>query len=328
MSLLLIWICFASAEPKYAYPPQQFAAKGIERLHVEGIRGALTLQGKPGRFFRAAIKHGKSKSSDDWHLVIERRQDTLHIEVFNVLYGQEWKRHVKQELWPEFDVEIEGPARPAQISWRDGRMDIRDWAAPVEASLLKGQVLIERGTSRLGLQAVEADVHVRGFVGEISLKGERGPVRISGVRGKLDLNWLSGTVKLDKMNGKVTVEAQDGELTATRGSGQWELKVLRGIVKLDGFAGQLKAIGDSSRWTIAAQNGADVEIVTEKGPVDVQWSDGGPKFFLSTREGRIRVPEPFKVEDRDGFQVVEARKGEKPKGHLFVRTTSGPISFR
>lgn len=328
MWLLFVYVGLVQADPKFTYPPQKFAALGIERVQVEGVRGRLFLKGKPGRFFRAKVKHSKSRNSDDWHLVIERRQDQLHVEVFNVLYGAQWKRHVKQEMWPEFDVELEGPSRPLQVSWRDGTVQLQNWQAPVEASLLKGQMRIEGGTSRHAIQAVEAEVQLKDFVGEITLQGEKGALDVSDLRGQLDLNWLAGRIQLDRISGKVKVDTQDASIVSRGGGGEWELSVPKGSVKMESFQGLLKASGTSSVWSVSCQGHADVEVVTQDGSVDVRWLKGGTKLFLSSHRGEIRVPTPFKVEDRDGYQVVEGRQGEKPKGHLFVRTTSGPISFR
>lgn len=328
MWFLLGLVFSLHATNKFSYPPQAFPVEGVNQIRVEGVRGAVNFKEVPGRVFRVKVKHDKTDHSDDWHLVVERRQEVLHVEVFNVLFGADWESHVKKELWPEFDLEIEGPARPVILSWRDGQLQFNDWKAPVEASLLYGSVRVQGGGTRIHLQAVNADVQIMNYKGAIGLQGQRGPVRIFDCKGDIQLNWLSGKLELRKLDAKVHLESLSGHVRIAAAKGDWKVQNGAGQVEVSDFEGVLRAKGDSSLWKIAAGGSADLEVITQSGPVDVRWLAGGAKLFLTSNQGQIRVPRSLKIEDREGVPVVEGKKGRKPRGQLFVRTSSGSISFR
>lgn len=325
----LIWLsCLGFAESKHAYPPQTYSSKGIERLRAEGVRGTIIFKGRATKHFRVQVKHSKGRRFEDWHLVVERRRQTLHIEVFNVLYGVDWKRQIKRDLWPEFDIEIEGPSLPLQVSWREGRMGFQHWKAPVEGSFLSGQLDIAGGVGVMNLQVGDVDVVAKDFRGDFYLKGERGAVDIADMRGRLFLSWLAGPVNLKNVRGEANMERVDGKFIATQSSGKWSLNALHGSVFIREFAGELKGKGETASWIVTAQKGADVEIVSRSGPIDVHWLQGGAKVFLASKSGTLRAPKIFKIQDREGSRVIEGRKGLNPTGQLFVRTSTGSISFR
>ncbi|NJM10149.1 MAG: hypothetical protein HC883_04540 [Bdellovibrionaceae bacterium] len=73
---------------------------------------------------------------------------------------------------------------------------------------------------------------------------------------------------------------------------------------------------------------SDITVITESGPVTVNWSGGGAKLHLSSASGSITVPKPFAAEMREGLKVVEAVSEKRPRGLVFVRTQSGNISWQ
>lgn len=328
MWFLLSLLCVAAAIEKHSYPPQSYSADGVEHLHIEGVRGNLKLKSKPGKFFSIRVKHAQNPKSEDWHLLIERRKNVLHIEVFNVLSGIAWRKHLRQESWPEFDIEIEGPPRNLRLGWREGSIVLRQWKAEVEASLLQGKFHAVDGTGRWRLNLGETDVRMSGFSGNLFLRGERGPVWFNSFRGQLNLNWMDGLIDLRKMQGAINVDLLKTDLRVREGRGNWTIKAKRGDSVLSGFSGQLRAEGVASDWTISAASESVIQVFTREGAVKVRWLEGRPSVFLSSRKGKIEVPKPLQAEDRDGFSIVEKNLGSKASGRLLVRTGSGPISFR
>lgn len=298
---------------KYAYPPQRLAAAGIHEIKISGVKGRLILKGNNSKTYTVRVSHSKNKRFEDWSLSVDRQGEALVLEVFNVALGAQWRQLVRAELWPEFDIEIDGPAVPATVSWREGNLSFVNWKSDVEAAYLSGQFTSTGMKGDLKLQAVDGQLKITGHEGSLNLKGEKGRVELNGVKGAVDLNWVHGVLRTENLNGPVTLEMPSGNAL------------------LKGIKGKLKATGGSSEWDVQGAPPADLEILTDSGPVKIRFS-GNTKLFLTSATGTIRVPKPFEVETREGLKVVEAntakKSGAAAAGQVFVRTQSGNISWQ
>ena len=294
---------------KFAYPPQKLSAAGIHEIRVSGVKGRLTVKGNSSSYFKIKVSHSKNKRFEDWSLSVERQGEVLVMEVFNVALGAQWRSLVRAELWPEFDIEIEGPSVPAVVSWREGHLTFVNWKSDLEAAYLNGRFNASGMRGTLKLQAVDGQIKISNFEGTLNLKGEKGRVELSRIRGPVEFSWVHGVLRGDNLNGPLILDMPDGNALLSR------------------LSGKVKAKGGSSEWDLAASAPSDIEISTDSGPVKIRWS-GGAKMFLTSATGAISVPKPFRVETRDGVKVVEAIKEMQPRGEVFVRTQSGKISWQ
>jgi hypothetical protein len=307
--LFMISVSEAAKAHKFAYPPQKLSANGIQEIKVSGVKGRLTIRGNKSQFFKIKVSHSKNKRFEDWSLSVDRQGDALVLEVFNVALGPQWRNLVRAELWPEFDIEIEGPSVPALVSWREGQLNFVNWKSDLEAAYLKGNFKASGMRGRLKLQAVNGQIEISDLKGSLNLKGEQGKLELSKIQGPVKLSWLHGV-----LNGKIL-------------SGPLTLDIPSGHARLTQINGKVIAKGGSSEWDLAASAPSDIEVTTDSGPVKIRWS-GGAKLFLTSSTGAISVPKPFRVESRDGVKVVEGEKEMQPKGQVFVRTQSGKISWQ
>lgn len=306
---LALFVFFAQAE-KFTYPQQRLLAKGVEKIQIIGVNGQVKLTGRAGKSYRLRVRHTKNKTSQDWSLSVDRRGDTLVLEVFSVAYGAQWRAHVRKELWPEFDIQLDGPPKPVAVSWRAGEMHVGNWTAPLEASKVEGKVRIRQGGGSYSLHLGESDVDVEDWAGELRVRGERGRVSIAKLTGELTLNWRSGDVLVKSLVGR------------------GQLDVGQGMVRIEGMKGRLQAEGQGATWTLADSQFDEVEIQSESGPVHWEKNKGGAKVFLTSNSGEIRGLKLAPILDSEGRKVSEFAIGKKPYAQVFVRTESGPIHFR
>lgn len=321
--MLLAFQVFASAD-KAHYPPQRLSARGITRVEIAGVRGKLHLIGRPGPAYRLTVSHSKIRF-DDWNLLVERRGHTLVLEVSNSAYGKEWRRQIKRDRWPEFDIELEGPPVPSVIGWRDGDLAFERWNAGVEAAFLDGSLQIANGRGDYRVQAVNADVRVTRFRGDLKLRGERGDVGFSNIKGSLTLSWLHGNVVADDVDAKAQVEGVHLQTRVTSSRGDWDLRQTRGQAAFRDFGGKLRGRGAGTQWNVLGRSGADVQLVSGAGAVEVKVPSAA-KVFLTSLTGPIASP--ITVEDRDGQRVAERLRSGLARGRVFVSTESGPIRFK
>lgn len=326
--VLTLFLGFFANGEKYAYPEQRILAAGVENIQISGVRGQIKLTGHSSKSFRLRVKHSKGKKYDDWSLAVDRRGNTLYFEVSSVAYGAQWRKLVKQDLWPEFDVELSGPPVAAVVSWREGDLEYIDWTAPVESSHIKGHLTVKGGVGKYSLQTGEGDVSVSKLAGDLTLKGESGRVTIEQLTGPLKLSWLSGAVNLSNVMGGGQLDLNDNELKISACQGEWTVKMAGGKAKIDRCSGKLTAQGVSTEWELRAAHDLETEIKSESGAVSVKWRSGGAKVFLTSESGEIGGPKVQTKLDAEGRKVAEFKVGEKPFGQVFVRTQSGPIVFK
>ncbi len=329
VSLFTFIFCGVMAQAsKVSYPEQKLRALGVEKLQISGVKGHVKLTGRPGKTYRLKVRHSKGKKWQDWSLSVDRQGSTLVFEVSSAAYGKQWRAHVRKELWPEFDVSIEGPAIPVSVSWREGDLEFSNWAAPVEASQVKGRVSVKDGGGNYTLLLGASDVTVDGLAGDLRLKGDHGRVRIVKLTGQLTVHWVSGDMEIKKTVGDGKIESTTGKLRLSACKGDWDIHLSRGHVDIDSCSGNLKAEGDSAEWRLSKSPLSEVEIKSLSGPVRWDWKEGGAKVFLTTDKGQISGLKIPSILDRDGRKVSEVTLGSKPFAQVFVRTQSGAIHFQ
>lgn len=317
LSLLFLgFVGTLEAKEKFAYAPQKLSLKDVRSIKISGVKGNLKLKGhKSTRHLILKVQHSKGRRLEDWHLSAERRGSVLFLEVFNVAYGKQWKNLVREDQWPEFDIEIEAPALPMDVSWREGRIEIASWSGDLDLSLLKGSVMARSSIGTLNLHPVAADVSITNHLGAVSIRGESGDLQIRQVVGDINVNWLSGDLSFRNCRGKLRVETRSGHAVVA------------------GLEGTLEAKGHSTQWDLTAAAPADVNIESITGPVNLLWSHGGAKVFLASQRGKIAYPVRnfLKSSDREGTRVVEGVKpgaNKKMMGQVFVRSEAGTITWR
>lgn len=314
---------------KVSYPAHKLSSAGVNEIRITGVKGKLNLRHRPGKFFFIKVKHTKGERGEDWHLSMDRQGNALVMEVFSTELGREWRRQVRKELWPEFDIEIDGPAKPSMVAWREGRIEVEGWTEPLDISFLEGSFKSKRTSGALKVQAGNADVFVTDHKGSLSLKGERGRLEMVNVQGQQELHWMSGSVRAERCSGRVTLESTDAELNIQNSAGDWSVKLASGFAKLLKMSGKVTTTGNSSDWDMSLSSPAEAEFTTRSGQVAVKWLSGTVKLFLSSQKGEIQVPKKFAVEERSGGRVVEAnQKAKGASGTVFVKTESGKIIWR
>ncbi len=313
---------------KFSYPEQRFLAKGVEKIQILGVNGHIKLTGRPGKSYRLKIRHSKNKVSQDWSLSVDRRGSTLVLEVSSAAYGAQWRAHVRKELWPDFDIQLEGPAKPTIVSWRAGEMDFVKWKAPVEASQVEGKVSVREGGGEYALQLGQSDLNVDGFAGSLTVKGERGQVRVAKVTGPVNLNWIAGGVEMKSIVGDGKVDATRGDLRLKAVTGRWVVNWADGKARVEDFSGSLKAEGQGTAWSIGGSAFREVEVKSGSGAVLWERNKGGARVFLTSTSGEISGLKLPPLIDPEGRKVSEFAIGKRPLAQVFIRTESGAIRFQ
>lgn len=310
---------------KAIYPAQRISARGIERIEIIGVRGALKLHARPAKVYQLKVRHSRSQRFEDWNLLVERRGKTLFLEVASSAYGRQLQDLMRGQTYPEFDIELEGPSRPTLVNWKQGHIEVVGWSAPVETSLIRGDVKVSGGGSHQTLKMVSGSVSVQRYQGDLDLNGERGKVTISDLKGKLKLIWHEGAIQLLNVRGDGDLETYSSPVEIRNSRGTWAAKATGGKFLIANFKGRFKGSGQTTKWLVYGRQKSEIQIVNQSGPVKVDWKSTA-HVFLSSKSGEIFAP--YLPQDRDGQRVAEGRKGKNPLAEVFVRTETGDITFK
>jgi ferric-dicitrate binding protein FerR (iron transport regulator) len=311
-----------------AYPPQKMAMDGIEEIRIQGVRGHLKMSARQHQSIASiTIRHSRGKRYGDWYLSIDRHGKALVLEVFNVTMGNQWRRQIRDDVVPEFDIEYTGPARPVVAAWRQGPLEFRDWAAPLDVSTLKGSVHVVGGHGNVALQSTDAKVKIEKRNGEIKIHGDQGELTLTDIDGPVRASWVRGTFLFRHLKGRLRLDAEEGRLKLSGAPQATEIYLNRGSAEVHGARGTMKLMGKSSHWTVTASGGADVNVKSESGPVHVSWQNGGVHAFLNAMSASIRLPKKWLPKGLHRPHVREGQSASKALGQLFVRTQTGAISL-
>lgn len=314
---------------KLYYPAQRMSLRGVKEIRVVGVKGRVNVLGTKSSYLKLQVRHSAGKKFEDWQLSVDRRDDILYFEVFSLIYGREWRQHVRQDAWPEFDIDLEGPSRPTIVSWREGQLSFQDWNSPIDISFSRGDLRIHGGGGAVKVHPIEADVEVVSRRGEVKIQGQVGNVELRSVVGGIHLDWLSGKILLHKCEGKIEVESMAANVEVIGGKGDLLMKVANGRGVISQFSGMIKASGNETRWRVSARAPSDLNVTSSTGPVDVAWTGGGARVFLTTNNGKVNaLPNYLRSTEHEGVQVFAGRKQGSMRGDVFVRTQSGAISWQ
>ncbi len=315
---------------KVAYPVQKFSMKGILDIQIIGVKGTVKLRGdSKASLMSFKVQHSAHKRFDDWQLAMDRRGDTLFIEVLSLLYGKKWRSQLRADQWPEFDIELSGPSRPTVVSWREGSLEFRNWNASLDVTFLRGRAKVVGGKGVLNLHPLQANVEVSQRKGNVMIRGESGDLKLKQIVGNLNLNWFKGSLLLRDCRGEVNIDSQDSQVRVLGGAGKLVLNLPKGHADVFGFKGVINGTGQHSSWGIQASAPTEVNLTSETGMVDIAWQ-GGARVFLTSTDGELNTIKASNLRSavRDGRKVWVGQKSGKINGDVFVRTQSGKIVWR
>lgn len=313
----------------HVYPVQRISVTGIKDIQIVGVKGQVSLRGRKTRSLALKVKHSAAQKFEDWQLSVDRRDDTLYLEVINLVYGKAWRQQVKADLWPEFDIELEGPSLPTRVSWREGDLRFDQWNSSLDIGFLKGQVEVTGGQGSVTVEPLEANVKVSNRVGAVKVHGESGNLDFSNIRGALQVNWLKGKVAANRCTGSVQIESNEGSVHVRGGRGRLSVNLAEGNADIREFSGTILAKGEESSWKLKARAPTDISVSSQSGGVDVDWR-GGARVFLTTTDGQLLKNPPLYMREQedDGHRALSGTKLGKARGEVFVRTRSGAIFWR
>jgi DUF4097 and DUF4098 domain-containing protein YvlB len=180
---------------------EQFQLGDRTSLDIEVRSGSVDVRsGAPGR----AIVSIDSGSVDDWEMI--QLGDSLSIRP-----SGRRARAVRMlvEVPPGSDVEIKGVSADLTLTGSFGATRLHSVSGGVRADAV----------SRLELNSVSGDVHVRSVAGDASVTTVSGDVEVREVLGRFTASSASGDIRVSNVGDDVTVGTASGDVRVDRAGG-------------------------------------------------------------------------------------------------------------
>ncbi len=307
-----------------------------ERIVFQGVRGTVRLtpvaSGKSAvvhakKILQDASKSGAIERFDKLSFTVRREPGLVIVEPKGPSTRQEWIDWSRPGQ-PELVAEIEAPSSPAEvhmhsgqvfatgwkeqlsISLQDGKIAVSDGDVALRATILRGEVKIDKQKGRVEIESHAARVSVTNGDGDVQVHNFAGETTIAGLKGDVSLRSKAGSGNVSKIEG---LEFDNG----------------RGKLEATSVGGAVRGANDDGIVNIQLSGEADVSIESQDGPVAVKPPSGaGALLKLSSEDGVIVAPDSVHVPKVAGSKSLVARMDGAPKGVIIVRSKHGTIRVR
>jgi DUF4097 and DUF4098 domain-containing protein YvlB len=197
-------------------------------------------------------------------------------------------------------------------------VDLSTSGGRIKVADLEGDANCTTSGGSLDLAQIDGDVYGRTSGGSIGLKGSDGKVDMRTSGGSVDIGVVSGKVEARTSGGSIKVDEAGGDVTVSTSGGSIYVDEIKGAVRANTSGGGISV-------SISKQPKSECSLTTSGGGVTVRLADNiKVDVDAKTSGGSVTCDLPLTVRGLIGKNQVEGRiNGGGPK--LFLRTSGGPI---
>jgi hypothetical protein len=308
-----------------------------DRLIVQGLRGTVrlipTAPGKPAvlRARKSVVdinKPGAKAHFDSLSFSVRREGGVVMIEPKGPTSRQDWIEW-SQPGQPDLSFEIECPSTSAEIHLHSGSVFANGWKDAVSVSLQDGKVTTSDGEGAFRATILRGDIKIEKQKGLISIESHAANVSVANSEGDVQVHNFAGASSVNGIKGDVSLRSKAGTANIAKVDGGLEFDNGRGRLEGTAIDGVVRGVNDDGTVSIGLTGEADLSIETQDGPVAVKPPGGaGVLLKLSSEDGGIVAPDSVNVPKVSGPKSVVARLSGVPKGVIVVRAKRGTIRVR
>lgn len=170
-------------------------------------------------------------------------------------------------------------------------------------------------------EADSGEIEITGIETEASASCDSGSILISKVKGPVTAHADSGGIQISEAGASVRATCDSGSIAIFQAAGPVDAQTDSGGIQAIQIGGEVRARADSGSIDVSLTSAAPVQAEADSGSITVRLADSGYNLRLRTDNGRISVPETFRVQGEfDG-----AIRGGGPL--VQVETDSGSIEI-
>lgn len=304
---------------------QEFRVDQLRGIKVVGWKGQLTIIADPKvENVRHRFSQAKGSAIGAFTTSATIEDGWLNLKVIGPSSKQDWRSEI-----PKIDLEIRSKSLPLVISWVDGDVTIKSWAASVHLTHKSGKVKVEDGKETWKLSLHEGELDVMRFTGNMD---------VDSYASRLAIRKLDGRAKIENFQGRLTMDESKGDVILKTVQGKNTIEDLAGTFDFDNNKGEI--FFSQSEGTVQGKSQAGIVDGKIKGAVEVRIRGDEPRLNLQlvkgtgarvdlgTSKGQISSGLPLKSERLENLKLLRGQISGAKVASVFVRLQNGDIRMK
>ncbi len=220
---------------------REFEVGEQAELFVENRSGTVAVRGEETRTVRVEVvarlwAESEAEADDLAELVARNiRQENKRVTIrapalvrpggFLFLFGR----------GPRIDYQVRAPGgTKAQITNRNGRIEVEDLKGPLHVEARNGRVAVNRIGKDTTITSRSGSVQADSIAGSLSIESRSGGVAVRQCEGDATVHSRSGTLQIEEVGGDLKIESRSGSISVLDVGGAVRVSARSGSVRYEG----------------------------------------------------------------------------------------------
>jgi hypothetical protein len=304
---------------------QEFRVDQLRGIKIIGWKGHLTITADPKvESVRHRFTQAKGSAIGTFTTSATVEEGWLNLKVTGPSAKQDWRSEI-----PKIDLEIRSKSLPLVISWVDGDVTIKSWAAPVRLTHKSGKVKIEDGKEAWKLSLHEGELDVMKFAGNMDIDSYASRLAIRKLEGRVKIENFQGRLTMDESKGDVILKTVQGKNTIEDLAGTFDFDNNKGEIFFSQTEGTVQGKSQAGIIDGKIKGAVEVRIRGDEPRLNLQLAKGtGARIDLGTSKGTISSGLPLKSERLENLKLLRGQISGTKLASVFVRLQNGDIRMK
>lgn len=231
---------------------------------------------------------------------------------------------------PGVRLEVQAPKDLAlEIYWVDGDVQVDKWmgsltftgqAGLFRASEVQGQVVARLNRGQADFEKIR---------GSLSIENQSSHIRVGEVVGALQVRSHAGSLEVGKVQGQSHISSIRGAVKIENSVGAAEVSTHLGKVAFLGHQGNLFVQSENGEVSAQLQGGVKAQVISMGGRVDLKVpANSGAQVDLLTEKGKLDIPSQVRQKKTGYAKKATGKLAGTVPGLIKVNTRNADISLK
>ena len=324
-----------------SYRPLQFAGEEVQKISVKGFYGRVKVQGSQaqGEGFKISVvkrlpeglNNDLNSYMDDWKFSYKNDSGHLQLSIKEPLDREIWLKtmQLKTGQFVNYDLVIQGPAKPLNVWWRDGALSVSQWSEALKIVQQRGNVRLSEVQSPVSVYLNEGELVFYKVKGPVDIESYKAKLNMTGYEGNLQLDAFSGSVDLQQTTGNMNIKHQNGRIYISDSNGNIDFNIRKSNLQIKKFSGDLQGKTESGPVEAHLVGSSNVRIQSMDGPVTLDLPSSTASVNIGSKKGQLIGPSYLRKNQWSSLKTLTGQlRGKNEGGRIHVRSEDGNIRIR
>ncbi|MCB9026822.1 MAG: DUF4097 family beta strand repeat protein [Bdellovibrionaceae bacterium] len=338
MGLFISQLVFAET---LNFKPLLYSESEVKAVTIHGLKGNVRVIGEPSRTgdfqIRVSRRSSDNISNDEKELfenwIFSYKNELGHLELFVKEPADKEKLikslSVNSTHVPNFDIQIQGAAKPLNIWWQEGELNLSRWNQPIKVVQQKGKVSLTDFESSASIFINQGEVYLTRVKGSVDLESYKAIYQVNNYDGNMKLDSFSGKLKLDNLSGSLNIANHSGRVDILNSKGSLDFKMAQSKIYIKNFNGDIQGKTESGSVEAELSGTANARIHSVDGPVSLSLPQSAASVNIGSKKGQLIAPQYLRSQQWSSLKTISGQlRGKDEGGRIYVRSEGGSIRIR